>query len=79
MKQFDTYWEYLLRQSKPWARLINILVTPVLLIMMIAKGVATNQPYFWIGAIFAAVMCVQQHVTTGRSGMISTARTLKFN
>ena len=61
MKQFDTYLEYLLRQSKPWARLINILVTPVLLIMMIVKGVTTQQPYFWLGAIFAAVMCVQQH------------------
>ena len=61
MKQFDTYLEYLLRQSNPWARLTNILVTPVLLIMMIIKGVITNQPYFWLGAIFAAVMCVQQH------------------
>jgi hypothetical protein len=31
------------------------------MIMMIVEGVVTNQPYFWLGAIFAAVMCVQQH------------------
>jgi len=61
MKQFDTYLEYLLRQSNPWARLTNILITPVLLIMMVIKGVTTQQPYFWLAAIFAAVMCVQQH------------------
>jgi hypothetical protein len=61
MRKFDTYWEYLLRQRNPWARITNILVAPLLMIMMIIKGVATNQPYFWIGAMFAAVMCVQQH------------------
>ena len=60
-KKFETYWEYLIRQRNPWARLINISITPIILSMLIFKGVVTTQPYFWIGAILTAVMGLQQH------------------
>ena len=59
--KFDSYWEYLLKQKRPWARLTNISVTPIIFTMLIVKAVVTGQPYFWVGALFTAVMGFQQH------------------
>ena len=60
-RKFNSYWEYLVRAKRPFARLTNISVTPIILTMLIIKGVSTGQPYFWIASLFAAVMGFQQH------------------
>lgn len=61
MKKFDNYWEYLLRQKHPWARLTNVCVTPIILVMAMMKAFTTGQPYFWVICLFVTVMGFQQH------------------
>ena len=61
MKKFDTYWEYLIGEKHPWARLTNVLATPIIFILVLVKAIATGQPYFWITCFFICVMGFQQH------------------
>ena len=65
--KFDSYWEYLLKQKRPWARLTNISVTPIIFTMLTVKAVITGQPYFWVGKLLSPPY-LSMILTTGGLG-----------